>query len=112
MSTGPISVGATHVEALCRCVAFMFFVSAALPWALTRRAANPSVCDAAGNTPGHLAAMHGHLLVLTELVKVCSAETLAGCGTPLAGCAADTGRLRRQVAQAALETNDMVSRLL
>lgn len=38
--------------------------------ALCRRSADPCTCDAAGNTPGHLAAMHGHWLVLTELVKV------------------------------------------
>jgi ankyrin repeat protein len=35
-----------------------------------RRAADPSLQDSAGNTPAHLAAMQGHLLVLTALVKV------------------------------------------
>lgn len=37
--------------------------------ALCRRHADPSAVDAAGNTPGHLAAMHGHVVLLSELIK-------------------------------------------
>lgn len=41
-----------------------------------RHHADPTAVDSAGNTPGHLAAMHGHLVVLAELIKVTSMHSV------------------------------------